>query len=147
MSFVTDTISDEGVLVDVLIGVPPARRKMLLKMGFPVPEAVSVRAVIDTGSYMTGIEPNVLRLLGLDGEIDTVEVHTPSTGDDPHRCPVYAVDFTLFHVGGSLPFHGLRVLATRFRSYEVAKALIGRDVLSRCTLQYFGLDQRFILGL
>jgi hypothetical protein len=147
MSLVSGKISDEGPLIDILVNVAPARKKTLERVGFPVPPPQYVRAVIDTGASISGVAPDVLLALGLDGPIDVVDLYTPSTRDHPDPGPVYLVDLTLARAGGeSMRFENLRVLAAPFRPDEEAKALLGRDVLRKCHFQYFGPEQWFQLG-
>lgn len=46
-----------------------------------------VSALVDTGCTITSIRPDIAQQLGLP-QIDTVRVHTASTGDDGHACPL-----------------------------------------------------------
>lgn len=145
MPIVNRAINWEGPLVDVLVGVPAARKSSLLRLQMAVPPSIHILAQIDTGAYRSGIDEGVLRNLGLDGEVDIEEIFTPSIADDPHPSPVYLAELTLLTSEGGHSFGTSRVLAHRFKPYEKAKAVIGRDLLAHCVLEYDGLGSRFTL--
>jgi hypothetical protein len=146
MPILTGKISDEGPLVDVMVSVPTARRMVLERLQLPVPEPVRIKAVLDTGASISGVDPGVLETLELAGEVDIMYVHTPSTFDDPFPCPVYVVNFSLICGTNLLTCKDMRILASGFRGNEEAQALVGRDVLAHCNFEYLGPEARFILA-
>ena len=145
MPIVKGTIDWEG-LVEVLVGVPVARKSNLLRLQMAVPPPILILAQIDTGAYRSGIDEGVLRNLGLDGEVDIEEIFTSSTADDPHPSPVYLAELTLMAGEGGRSFGTMRILAHRFGPNEKAKGVIGRDLLAHGVLEYDGLGGRFTLS-
>lgn len=151
MPIVARELGPEGALVGIRLGPPSFRSRMLRKHGLPEPEPVRVLAQIDTGAHSTGLDADLFALLGLDGQVDVqVDVQgvlTCSTGTEPHLSPVYYVSLALICPGGGdLCFPALRVLAHTFGPREQARAIIGRDVLERCVLNYDGPGAEFTLA-
>lgn len=146
MPIISRTIDWEGALVDVLVGVHASRREKLVRLQMTVPSAIPIPAQIDTGTHRSGIDEGVLRSLELDGEVDIEEVFTSSTTDEPHKCPVYLAELTLVGAEGNRSFETLRVLAHHFSPNEKAKAVIGRDLLAHCILEYDGVKRYFTLS-
>jgi len=136
-------IGGEGVLVDVLVGVAPPRQRALERVGFPVPTPIGAYAVVDTGASISGVDRRILEALELRGEVNVLDIHTPSTEDVPYRCAVYVVSLTLVSVGGSRLFPELYVLATSFTEDEQARVILGREVLGQCRFFYDGPGKAF----
>ncbi len=65
MPTLTGLITADGALVNVLIGVSEARRQTLLRVGFPVPAPAAVRAVLDTGSFLSLADATAIAPLGV----------------------------------------------------------------------------------
>jgi hypothetical protein len=147
MPYLSSPIGPGGAIVDVLIGVPAVRAKLLTRNSFPVPPAVHVRALVDTGASVSGFTPRVFRELDLT-PFDELAILTPSTPPDaPHRCPRYPVSLSLVAEGRSCSLPEAYVLATDcWHPGEGIEGLIGRDILDRCFFQYIGPDQRFTLS-
>ena len=147
MSIVTGAIGPAGVVIDVQVSVSDPRRAMLQKHGLPEPQPVFVRAVIDTGSSVTGFAPRVFDALCI-GAIDRIKILTPSTRPgQPHESDVYAVNVALISGDSFQRLRNLRVIAADcWNLNEGVEALIGRDVLRRCVFEYFGPDELFRLS-
>ncbi len=147
MPYVTGPIGPGGAVVDVLIGVPGVRASLLRKSNFPVPAAVPVRALIDTGASLSGFAPRVFRALDL-RPLDQIEIYTPSTRPgSPYACDRYLVGLALVAGGRSHPFPDLHVIETDcWLPDEGIEALIGRDILSRCNFWYVGIEDTFNLS-
>jgi hypothetical protein len=112
MPIVTGEITRHGPIICVLVGVSQNRQTRLEANGFPVPQRVQVRALIDTGSHMTGMIPDVFRSLEI-GPFGRILVRTPSTTPDaPFQCDQY--DVTLYLVSGmdQYPFRGVHAIAS-----------------------------------
>jgi hypothetical protein len=138
---------ESWAIVDVAVEVSPLRRSRLVKHGFKVPDPVFVRALIDTGSFMTAFAPSVFQQLSLQ-PVAVMDVLTPSTPiASPHQASFYDVSLSLI-AGGSLhPMSSMRVMeADCWHPDEGIIALIGMDILSRCTFQLFGPDRQFTLS-
>jgi hypothetical protein len=132
------SISSSASLLSVVID--------LKKLNMAVPPSAFIKGQIDTRTHPSGVDSAVLRALRLDGPVDIEPVFTSSTGDEPHPAPVYAVNYTIVGPEGEWHIPDLLVLAHNFGPNEEARATIGRDLLSRCTLMYYGLDNRFTLA-
>src|SRR5947209_123602 len=85
-----------GPVIDLLVGVSAARCSALERNGLPVPARVRVRAVIDTGSALTGFDPSVFGQLDL-RPVGTRKVLTPSTGLRPYEAAEYDVSMSIAH--------------------------------------------------
>ena len=145
MPLLTGAITRSGAVVDALIGVTATRRGLLTRNGFTVPQAVPVRALIDTGASISGCSPRIFQLLDI-RPVQDISILTPSTRPDaPHVCGLYRVSWSL--VAGGVPHtfsNSLDViLADGFHPDEGIDALIGRDILARCAFQYWGPDGSF----
>ena len=69
-----------------------------------------------------------------------------TTFDQPHVCPAYDVSIS-FVTGSTIRrFDRVRVIAGDFRPEEEVQGIIGRELLDRCILNYFGPDRRFVLS-
>jgi predicted aspartyl protease len=105
-----------------------------------------IRALIDTGASITAVEPSVLSALGLTptGEM---EIHTPSTGGTAVKTPTYDVRVAIPGRPGDLYFisETVQIVASSL-AVQGIQALIGRDILSHCTLFYNGADGTFTLS-
>jgi len=94
---------------------------------------------VDTGASFTSIEPSVLQLLEL-SPTGTIDIVTPSTGQNVHTTETYDVNFVIYAGPGDPPLSmpNLRVAACELFSRQGIHALIGRDVLKQCILVYNG---------
>ncbi len=147
MPILNGQIVRAGAIIDVFVGVSRKRERLLQKHGFPIPQPIGVRALIDTGADVSGAAPQLFTALDLT-PIDRIDVYTPSTKEDaPHQCDLY--DVALFLVAGGqthrLPDSRI-VAADCWHADEGIQALIGRDILDRCYFQYHGLSRKFTLS-
>ena len=140
MPHFTIKIDASGPVVNAGVLVSSGRKEALVAEGKDVPILRSIRALIDTGASMTSVEPAVLQILGLT-PTGTIEMVTPSTGQEVHTAETYDIDFM---IGGSDPqdtpltIKNLRVCSSELYLKQGIHALIGRDVLARCILIYNG---------
>ena len=102
---------------------------------------------MDTGASFTCIQPEVMQALGLT-PTGTVDMITPSTGQDVHTTETYDVDFVILKTASDPPLmmSNLRVAACELYLRQGIHGLIGRDVLSRCILVYNGELNAFTLA-
>ena len=146
MPLLTVSIEPAGLVVPVMVSVSQPRLGLLKSAGLPIPEAVSVRALIDTGASCTAIDPSVLRQLGLP-PTGTVSIVTPSTGTTPHTCNQFDVGLAFV-----MPPNGIHVATVTLPVVEASldshgiQALIGRDVLSKGLLVYNGPNNSLSLA-
>ncbi|HEY1376091.1 MAG TPA: hypothetical protein VGF55_04825 [Gemmataceae bacterium] len=131
----------------MLFGVSGARRQLLERHSFPVPDPVPVRAVIDTGSAVTAISPRVFTALDI-RPFGERAILTPSTRfDAPHPAVQYLV--SLFLVSADQPHRipDVHVIAADcWVPGGGVEALIGCDVLNRCGFEYAGPHRTFMLA-
>ena len=114
----------------------------------PVPDLVKIRALVDTGASCTCVDPSVLSALGLTPTGSAMMV-TPSTGSTPHQTDQYDVALVIGASSASQPplvVPTLAVVASELLSRQGFHALIGRDVLRRCILNYNGSSGFFTLA-
>jgi hypothetical protein len=132
-------------VVDLLVGVSHPRAGALKQAGQPVPDAVRVRALVDTGASCTNIDPTVLKALGVPST-GTVPCHTPSTkSGQPHIANQFDVSLVLIHPLVTRTFFAVAVVESEL-CHQGYQALLGRDILSACLLTYDGQSQSFCLG-
>ena len=136
-----------GPVVTAVCSVSAERRDALTRANEPIPDLVTMRALVDTGASSTCIDAAVIRALNLT-PTGSQQVNTPSTGTEPATLEQYDVGLiipaaTRDHVPFYLPT--LPVLCTDLAGQGI-QALIGRDVLAHCVLTYNGSADSFILA-
>jgi hypothetical protein len=147
MPLINGRITQGWAIVDVLVAVSQPRRQLLVRNGFPIPQHVHVRALLDTGAYASGFAPRVFQELDLT-PVSTEMVYTPSTSPtSPHKCDLYDVSLSLVANGGAHPFPDTRVMAADcWLPGEGLEALIGMDILCGCNFQLWGPEKQFVLS-
>jgi Aspartyl protease len=99
-----------------------------------------VRALVDSGASGTVIDRSVVAALGL-VPTGSVPVHTPSTQGVPHTCNQYDISLWFVQPTQQITAHNIAltmpVIETDFTGQNI-RALIGRDILARCTMFYHG---------
>jgi predicted aspartyl protease len=136
----TLALEQNGPIVNAGVSVSEGRRLALLAQGLAVPGMRTVKALVDTGASFTSVEPQVLQALNLT-PTGTIEIVTPSTGNETHTTETYDVDFVIGGANQSdipLTIPNLRIAACDLFLRQGIHALIGRDILSRCVLVYNG---------
>ena len=130
-------------IISALVGGSHSHRETLLAAEQPVPPAVSIRALIDTGASHTCVDSSVLRALQLD-PIETIVMQTASTGVASHTTQEYEV--SLVAPGAARQDVPLTLSNTSVIATELGRsgfqALIGRD----CMLLYNGSYGHFSLA-
>lgn len=128
-----------GPIIEVIIFPPAPVFANLRKEGKPIPQK-KVIALIDTGASNSCISAPIAIELGLIAR-DIVEVQTPS-GTSPQA---------VYDLGFSLPSLTNNIIPIQALGSDLEKqpydALIGRDILSVCTLIYNGWDNSYQLHL
>ena len=133
-----------GPVIDLLVGVSPTRKAMLLKHGFALPAVVHLRGLLDTGAGITGVLSSVFAQLELDGPVDYIDLVTPSTHAGPVSSPLYEVSLEIAHLNQRIAFPCVSVIP--FPTGDVVQAIIGRDVLNHCNFCYYGPARAFELA-
>lgn len=112
MPIVTGRITPRGAVIDVLVGVSVPRRRVLDRLGLPVPTPRHVRAMIDTGADVSGFAPRLFTALELK-PIDQIALYTPSTPPNcPHLADVFDVSLSVV-AGGAVLDANLQCLRRR----------------------------------
>lgn len=144
MPHLIQQIAAGGPLIDVLVGVSSPRRDALIKAGYPVPQQVNMRALIDSGASCTCVDPSIIEQLGVTPSGST-QIHTPSTSGAPVTCNQYDIGLILVHPKITYTFHALAVIETKLASQGI-HALLGRDVLAECLFIYDGASGNYTLA-
>lgn len=148
MPHFTLQITQQGALLNAFIGVSQSREAALKQEGKPVPNAIQVRALLDTGASITVIDPSVLHQLSLTPTGST-SVNTPSTGSQPMVADQYDVSLIVPAAAVYQPplyVNTLPVICAEILASQGFHTLIGRDVLAQCILSYNGSTGLFTLS-
>jgi hypothetical protein len=142
------TEANHGAIVNVSFMVSGPHREALKRAGKPIPEALVVRCLIDTGARGTAVDRTVVQSLGIPPS-GTVLVHTSSTGQTPVRCNQFAVAVGIVmdddHV--HYPVRGVILQVTEMDlSRQNIQGLIGRDVLDQGIFLYNGCHRTLTLA-
>jgi hypothetical protein len=134
----------DGLVVDASVGLSAPQAAQWVQSGQPVPAAVRVRALIDTGSDRSAAAPHVFQQLGL----APLVYGLTHTAGGSFRVNLYRTGLTILNTG---PSTGPGLLLTDLLVSELTvtlpfDALIGMDVLRECLLVLDGPGQQFILG-
>lgn len=147
MPYLSGKIELAGAIVDVLVSPSRARLALLKKHSFPIPQPIHVRALLDTGSFLSGFHPRVFDALDLQS-FDQIEICTPSTPvGSSFLVARYRVNLALIAEGRVCPMPDCFVFATdSWRPGDGVEALIGMDILNQCFFELMGPDRRFRLS-
>lgn len=133
-------------MIEIFVCVSASRFHALRQAQKTAPTPHKISAMVDTGASCTCIDPSVFQTLGITPS-GTTSMHTPSTGGN--AVPAYNYDVQIIIPNGNqLPFSvpNIAVTAAELYAGQGFHALIGRDILSRCILQYNGATQLFSLA-
>ena len=139
MAQITDTYlcPRHGPTVRVTLSNPPYIAQHLRDQGEPIPDAITGRAIIDTGADQSCIAAALARVLRL-RPIDTKRILTPA--GSPIEAQVYWA--LVAFPGSSMDARGLGVLGASLADERVLGEpivmLIGRDLLQQAHLNYDG---------
>jgi hypothetical protein len=130
------TLTADGPLIPVEVGVPAALEQWLAKNHLPIPAPVAGVALIDTGAGMSGVHEPILQQLNIPA-VDSIQIATPSGGG---RGSVYqaGVAFPAINVTGyqvRIVGNQLNWTTTDGRSVIM---LLGRDILYQFLIVYNG---------
>lgn len=135
-------------MLNAMVIVSTPRQAALIAAKQTVPSPVKIRALVDTGASGTCIDPSVMAQLGLT-PTNVIQMFTPSTGATP--VPTNQFDVGLIIPGSSakhapLAFPTIPVVESNLFAGQGFHALIGRDILRHCILNYNGDFGYFSLG-
>ncbi|HEX9987157.1 MAG TPA: aspartyl protease family protein [Chloroflexia bacterium] len=132
----------DGPVIEIRLAVASKYEQTLIQNHQAVPEPVSVRALIDTGSPITVIREGIAERLN----IDPAGVEWLTTALSSYtQCPVYLVRLLFSHEDAG---DAIEVTAAAVPlPYQNVECLIGRDVLQHAVLTYIGFKNTFTLSL
>ncbi len=145
MPHLTFPIGRTGMALDLVLWLEATDIRTLQAIGLPLPHPVRVRALVDTGSDMTGVASRVFSALGIP-PCGQVSSQTASGGLTVNK---YRVSLNLYGPGGGLvPMLGqgeweVMELPLPPIGFE---AMIGLDLLSEGLLILDGAAKQFTLG-
>jgi hypothetical protein len=142
-------IGADGILLDILVGHANANVLLLRRSGRPIPAAVALRALVDTGAEISCVDQQALAPLVAQGlQLGRIVLaNLPAAGGlSPTR--EFVVSLTLLHPSNdpraNLVLRNQPVMEQSLGSLGY-QALIGRDVLDRCLHWHNGPDKLFTL--
>ena len=135
-----------GPVINAGVAVSDQRAKALKKAGRSPPAIRPIKALIDTGASATCIDPSVMSALGLN-PTGTAKIFTPSSGHTAVEHDQYDVGILIQARSSQVPLHigTVGVISAQLK-FQGIDALIGRDILSQCILQYNGSVGQFSLA-
>ena len=145
MPHLTFITSQDGLALNVMIGLNGADTASLVNQGKPVPTPILVRAILDSGTDATCVAPRILRNLGL-----TLLVQKSTlTVSGPLPVDLYEVSLSIPKAGGLTgPLLVLDQLVVMELPYPIPniEVLIGNDILSQCLLIVDGPRGEFTIS-
>jgi len=147
MGFVSGKLVNAGAIIEVQVGVGVARRQVLESRKIRVPDPIFVKAIIDTGSFLSACSPRIFEELGI-SPVSYQPIRTASTEPGkPHDCPVFDVSLAVIANARPEPLPITRLLEfSHWGEEEGAEAVMGRDLLAHCCLDYRGAHKTFTLS-
>ena len=147
MPHFTLTLSQQAPIVVMLVGAKQrSSSSSSLHCQPACLAAQNIRALVDTGASHTCIDPMVFTALGLQPTGKTPML-TPSTGSTPIEADTY--DVAVIIPNGNQPgriIPNIAVSASELFAAQGFHALVGRDILQRCVLNYNGAAAIFTLA-
>ena len=135
MPHFTVTIGSEGPVIELAVAVAMIRKREAAPSA-PTLSPITVRALIDPGADLSAIHPQILQQLGVEAT-DSVRIRRPGEGSGFHLAGLSDVELAIGGASVGTPWMPAQVIGVA-PSTPTVLALIGRDVLSHCTLFYNG---------
>lgn len=147
MPYVSGSLSRGWAVLDVLVGVSVARRGLLVRHNFSVPQPVAVRALIDSDAPVSGFAPRVFRELDLTPVAKLGIITSSTSAFTPYDCDLFDVSLALVAGGAAHVLPDLQVMsADCWHPDEGFEALLGMDVLTRGFFQLMGPERQFVFA-
>jgi hypothetical protein len=131
----------------VEVGVGRTIRQSLLTAHRPIPQPITVEALIDTGADVSCIDTTALSRIALQRRRAFLRVNAPGATGWPYL-PAYFAGLTVLHPSGRAGDH---LSIPDILVVDVALGLpgcgllLGRDALAYCRLDYDGRTGKFML--
>jgi hypothetical protein len=136
MPHLSTMIGSDGPVIDLAVAVGETWQRRLAARGQSIPSPTIVRALIDTGSDLSVVHPQILQQLGVPAT-GSIRIRRPGVGTGFRPAPMYDVQLALGGLGLGTSRIPTRVVSV-IPSTPTVLALIGRDLLQICTLFYNG---------
>jgi hypothetical protein len=147
MPTVSDAVGRDGPLVRVELGISTASRRRLRTAKSPIPQSLTLTALIDTGAEITCIDPRIVGRLSLQPGGSYAPINAPGLGGLVFP-DSYDIDLTVLHPSGIPADHmvvsDLEVADVSLNVFRI-DVLLGRDVLALCDFNYLGRASQFAL--
>ena len=137
----TSDLSVVGPLIEVVLVPNTAVEQSLKAAGKPVPDPITVTALIDTGAGMTVVKTGFAQRLGL-LPVDTQLIHTPSSQNVQCFRYLFGMAFQPMAGGQSQTYFEPIVTEAPMPGQNI-QCLLGRDFLSMGVLVYTGPTNSF----
>lgn len=140
-------VGPDGPTVRVEVAVGRTVKKALLAAHRPIPQPITVTALIDTGADVSCLDTPALARIALQRRRAFLRVNAPGTTTWPYQ-PAYFAGLTVLHSSGrasdnlSIPDLLIVDVALGLAGCEL---LLGRDALAYCRFDYDGRTMRFAL--
>jgi hypothetical protein len=146
MAAQTYPISNDGLALNVLIGLKGADMAALVAAGKPVPAPALARALVDTGTDVTCCAKWVLQRFGLVPMLQ----HTTQTASGSASVRLFEVSLSIpgaTSASGPLFVLPQLVVMELPQPLQNVEVLIGLDVLLQCVLHVDGPGRQFSLSV
>lgn len=138
-------IGDSGPLVEALLMQPESMVEALKREGRPLVAPYTIKALVDTGASITALDFREVERLSLIPKGER-QIHTPSTGAASVPRLVYDATIILGREHDPPLASTLEVIGGCDLRGQGFAALIGRDILGRCTFTCVGPKRSFSLS-
>jgi len=145
MSSVTITnqnLQREGPVLSAVISIANQLEKKYAEQKLRVPEAIELKALIDTGASHSVVQEDIPKKLGLE-PIGETRVNTPTCSD--HICYKYFLRMIIPVQNNSIYYEGV-FTALPLKGQNI-DCLMGRDMLKDGVLVYSGCTNQFTLSI
>jgi len=146
MPSVTLGNTPKGPIIQVQLSPSFPLQEAMRQANQPIPPPVTANFIVDTGATGTMADTRLVMRLGLN-PINTIYMHTPSTGITPVACFQFdmSIQITGASPGTGWTIDSIPILAGTLASRGV-EGLLGRDVLDLGILIYSGATGQFTLA-
>lgn len=127
-----------GPIIAVEISIPNVLKEYLEQKGLPIPNPVNGQALIDTGATNTCVDVDIIKQLKIPA-INSIKVYTPSGEAEQTIHPVI-IRLSI----GTFNFNS--AIGSILKKQNII-ALLGRDILQNCVLNYNGLTGNISLSI
>jgi hypothetical protein len=147
VTVLADTIGPTGPVVRVEINVGRTVRHGLLSQHRPIPQPITVTALVDTGADTSCVNSPALTRVALQRRRAFLRVNAPGLTGLAYQ-PAYFAGLTILHPSGRAADH-LLIPDILVADVPLGTAgydlLLGRDALAYCRLDYDGRAGTFTL--